>query len=137
MRNMRNPYSAILSMAATLIFIFVFDTHSLSGAAIAAHPVSYKAVLKGKVLEVDSVRPGFLGLSEERVLYRLVVLVEETEDIEGSPNSLRGKEGRQVTFFSEEKQASELSGKRIKALVEYRGDRKSRLFWITHIEVME
>ncbi|MEW6001322.1 MAG: SPOR domain-containing protein [Nitrospirota bacterium] len=95
-----------------------------------------KAVVIGIVKEKSLISSTFLGMKEERYLSRLVILVEETEDVKDNPNVLKGKENQAVTFFSEEDQPTELTGKRIKALTEYKGDKRSRLFWIRQIEVI-
>lgn len=96
-----------------------------------------RAALEGTVLEYCTISSNLGGVSPQRVLYKLVIYVEEVEDVEDYPNFLRGKEGQSIPFYSKPKQPSELYGKRIKALVEYRGDERDGRFWIKHIETIE
>jgi len=95
-----------------------------------------EAIIRGTVREYCLTSSTLSGISPEQVLYRMVISVEEVEDVKGYPNFLKGKEGQSLSFFTKEKISMELFGKHIKAEVEYKGDERGGKFWIKHIEVM-
>ncbi len=116
---------------SALVIFFQFNL-----LAIAAPVIPNKAALKGTVIEYCLISSGLEGISPEQILSKLVIYMEEVEDVKDYPNFLRGKEGQSITFYSKKKQPSELYGKRIKALVEYKGDERGSRFWIKHIEII-
>jgi hypothetical protein len=89
-----------------------------------------RAVLFGTILDVvilPSMQPGF---SPAKEWLRLVIQVEATTEVKGYPNYLQGKEGGPLTFFTENRSPLFKPGNKVRALVEYRGDKNSRFFWI-------
>ncbi|MDA8123714.1 MAG: hypothetical protein M0009_00800 [Deltaproteobacteria bacterium] len=88
------------------------------------------ALLRGKVIESTSVEPGLLGLDADKALYRVVVFVDAIEGVPGHPNYLIGKNQQYVTFFTENPLPADLSGKKIAARAQYRGNRYGMHFWI-------
>lgn len=94
-----------------------------------------ETIVKGNVEEYSLTSSKLLEIKPDMVLYRLVILIEKTENVKG-PNFLKSKEGQFVTLYSKEELSSEFYGKKIKATVEYRGDERGGLFWIKQIEVV-
>jgi hypothetical protein len=43
------------------------------------------------------------GMSPEQVLFRVVISVEEVEDVKGYPNFLKDKEGQNLSLFYKRK----------------------------------
>lgn len=98
------------------------------------HTVIDKGLVKGVIGSIDPISSTLLGVSPERNLYRVVVKVIDAEDVSGYPNILRERIGQDVTCFSDTALPRELVGTRIRGLVEYKGDERSRLFWISAVE---
>jgi hypothetical protein len=119
----------------TLPILGFFLVSSISVNAVPVMP--NKSILKGTVTEYCLISSSLLGIAPDQVLYKLVICVEETQDVEDYENFLRDKPGQSVTFYTKTKPPFEVYGKRIKALVEYRGDERGGLFWIKQIEVLE
>lgn len=130
-RNKRH----IFSIRLLILFLVIFLAFNVLANSVPVIP--NKAVLRGTVMEYCVTSSSLSGISPEQVLYKLVISVDEVTDVEGYPNFLKGKEGQSVTFYSKEKQTSELFGKKVKALVEYKGDERGGLFWIKHIEIIK
>jgi len=96
-----------------------------------------EAILTGTIKEYCLTSASLSGISPEQILYRLVISVEEVEDVKGYPNFLKGKESQTLPFFTKEKPSSDLFGKRIKAHVKYMGDERGGRFWIRNIEIIK
>jgi hypothetical protein len=124
--------SAIVTIGAIFIISFVFNV-----AAGAVPVIPNEAVFQGVVKEYCLTQSGLSGISPEQILYKLVISVSTVEDVKNSPNFLRGKEGQSIIFYSKEKQSSDLFGKEVKAVAEYKGDERGGLFWIKKIEVVK
>lgn len=122
----------IITTGAIFVIYFIFNA-----AAGAVPVIPNEAVLQGVVEEYCLTQAGLLGISPEQILYKLAISVRTVEDVNDYPNFLRGKEGQSMIFHSKEKQASDLFGKKVKAVVEYRGDEKGGLFWIKNIEIVK
>ena len=123
---------AIITTIAVFVISFVFNA-----AAGAVPMIPNEAAIQGVVEEYCLTKAGLLGISPEQMLYKLAISVRTIEDIKDYPNFLRGKEGQSIIFYSKENQSSELFGKEVKAVVEYRGDERGGLFWIKNIEVVK
>jgi hypothetical protein len=91
-----------------------------------------QTILYGTILEIRSMTPEQLGLPPGKIVYRLVVRVEETKEIKGFPDFLKEKKGQPLTLFSETSPAFFKAGNKISAVAEYRGNRFSRFYWINH-----
>jgi hypothetical protein len=105
--------------------------------AIAVTAVPNEAVAKGTVIEycISSA-----GRPEARLgsgLYRIVVKVETVEDRGDAPNFLKGKEGQEISFWSKARLDPELFGKKVKAIVEYRGDERGGKFWVRSVGIIQ
>lgn len=90
-----------------------------------------KALFYGTIKEINPFNPEQLGLLPGKEIYRLTIRVDETKEIEGSPDILKDQKGQLLTIFSETKPSFFQPGRRISAVVEYRGNRFSRYYWIT------
>lgn len=118
-----------------IVAIIVFISLA-SSTAIAVTAVPNEAVAKGTVIEYAISSAGRSGDRPGPGLYKIVVKVEAVEDSGDAPNFLRGKEGQEISFWSKARLAPELFGKRIKAIVEYRGDERGGKFWIRSVDII-
>ena len=100
-------------------------------------PPSNMTVIKGTVLKSSVASAGSHCMDSGDVLYLMVISLKETEDVPGFENFLWDAKGRTMAFFTNEKPARELQGKKIKALVTYKGDRTCRLYWVEGIEIIQ
>ncbi len=123
------PVSLILSLS------MIFSVMDALAGGVAAVP--NKAGLRGTVLGYCVISSSLEGIRPEQALYKLTISIEETEDIKNYPNFLRDKEGQSITFYSKEKQPLELYGRKIKAIIEYKGDEKGGRFWIKQIKIAD
>ncbi len=130
-----------ISRPAILRFLFIVIVIALilscNSLADAVPVIPNEAILRGTVMEYCLTLSTLSGISPEQVLYRVVISVEEVEDVKGYPNFLKGKEGQNLTFSTKEKISMELFGKRIKAEVEYKGDERGGRFWIKDIGIIK
>lgn|GEM_PF-3424145 len=95
-----------------------------------------RAALTGLVQEAVPVSSESLGLPPGRAILRLTLRVEETKAVENAPNILKDKEGAVLTLFSENPSPLLRPGQRIFAIVEYRGDLRTRLFWLVSFRLV-
>lgn len=93
-----------------------------------------RAMLWGTILESSPLPGNPLGLNPEKEVFRLMVRVEKSEALKGYPNFLRDKETEEIIVFSEVRPPFFIPAQRIKAVVEYRGDKYRRFFWIKQAE---
>jgi hypothetical protein len=93
-----------------------------------------RAILWGTVLESSPLAGNPLGLVPEKEIIRVMVRVDKSEAAKGYPNFLQDKETEEIILFSEVRQPFFIPAQRIKALVEYQGDKHKRLFWIRQAE---
>ena len=130
---MRN-FISVTAVCSTL-FVFLFSAFSMSSAVSV---IPNKAGLVGTVREYSAGSSSLYGMSPEQTIYKLTIMIEATEDIEGFTNFLKGKEGQILTFFTKVNPSIEVYGKRIKAQVSYSGDERGGGFWIDkNIEVLK
>jgi hypothetical protein len=108
-----------------------------SAIAHAVPAVPNEAVARGTVVESGVSSPtGPSAPGRDLALYKIVMKVDAVEDRGDAPNFLKGKEGRVMTFWSMGRPAPGLVGKKVKAIVEYRGDERGGKFWIRKIEII-
>jgi hypothetical protein len=100
-------------------------------------PESNMSVIRGIVLKNSVAPAGSHCMGSGDVLYRMVISLKEIEGVAGYENFLRDMKGRTMTFFATEKPSDELKGKKIRAVVTYKGDRSCRLYWIEGIEIVQ
>ena len=93
-----------------------------------------RAIIWGTVLESSPLTGNPLGLVPEKEITRVIVRVDKSEAVKGYPNFLQDKESEEIIFFSEVRQPFFLPAQKIKALVEYQGDKYKRIFWIKQAE---
>lgn len=96
-----------------------------------------RAVLWGTILETSTL-PGYsLGLAAEKEIYRLKVRVDKTEAMQDFSNFLEDKEKEELTLFSEVHLPFFIPEQKIKGVVEYKGDKYKRFYWIKQVESMK
>ena len=124
-------------MMLNKITVFLVLSCLVSVIANAVPAVPNEAAAKGTVVEYCvSSRKGISAPGPGPGLYRIVVKVVTVEDRGDAPNFLKGKEGQEISFWSMGRLAPELFGKKVKAIVEYRGDERGGMFWLKHVEIM-
>jgi SPOR domain len=93
-----------------------------------------RVILWGTVLESSPLPGNPLGLVPEKEITRVMVRVDKSEAVKGYPNFLQDKETEEITLFSEIRQPFFIPAQKIRALVEYQGDKYKRFFWIKQAE---
>jgi hypothetical protein len=93
-----------------------------------------RAMLWGTILEGSPLSGTSLGMTSDKEIFRVKVRVTRTEQVKGSPNFLPDKEREVITLFSKARQPFFIPEQKIKALVEYKGDKYKRFFWIEQVE---
>jgi hypothetical protein len=93
-----------------------------------------RAVLWGTIMESRPLSGTSLGLPSDKEVFLVKVRVARTEPVEGFPNFLPDKEREEITLFSKARQPFFIPEQKIKALVEYKGDKYKRFFWIEQVE---
>ncbi len=93
--------------------------------------------LKGTVVSTSVISPHVIGVSGEGKVHRVVIAIEQTQEVKGMLHLLRGREGETLPFFSEEGSAADLGGRKIEAKAVYLGEDRGRLFWLRDIKVIE
>lgn len=89
-----------------------------------------QAMLRGTIREVNSLASERLGLPPGKNIYCLIIRIEESNNIKEFPNFLKEKESELITVFSETNLPFFQPGNKIRAVIEYRGDRFSRFYWM-------
>jgi len=100
-------------------------------------PESNMSIIRGIVLKNSVAPAGSHCMGSGDVLYRVVISLKEIEGVAGYDNFLKDMKGRTMTFFAIEKPSDELKGRKIRAVVTYKGDRGCRLYWIEGIEIVQ
>jgi hypothetical protein len=93
-----------------------------------------RAIIWGTVLESSPLTGNPLGLVPEKEISRVMVRVEKSEAVKGYPNFLKDKETEEIILYSEVRHSFFIPSQKIKALVEYQGDKYKRIFWIKQAE---
>lgn len=89
-----------------------------------------KAELTGTISEISSINSEELGLPPGNTIYQLFIWVQGTRDVSESPDIPKVRIGELSMFFSETRPPVLIAGNKIKAMVEYRGNRYSSHYWI-------
>jgi len=94
-----------ISRTAPLCFLFIVIALILSckSSADAVPVMPNKAVVMSIVREHCLTSSTLSGMSPEQVLFRVVISVEEVEDVKGYPNFLKDKEGQNLSLFYKRK----------------------------------
>lgn len=119
---------AVLSIASLLY---------ISGTAITGPTVPNEAFTVGIVSEYGIISSRLLGIQPEQPIYKLTILLESSEDVAGMPNLLMGKEGQDITFYTKERQSSDLFSKKVKAKASWSGDEHGGRWWVRDVKVFE
>jgi len=64
----------------------------------------------------------------------VMVRVDKSEAVKGYLNFLQDKETEEIILYSETRRPFFIPAQRIRALVEYQGDKYKRFFWIKQVE---
>jgi hypothetical protein len=104
---------------------------------ISAPVIENEAIIEGVVAEYSIISSHLIGIEPEQVLYRLVIHVQSSKNVMDKANFLISRRGEDIQFYSRDKLAPELFGKRISAYARFSGDERGGKFWIRNIEVIE
>jgi hypothetical protein len=120
-----------ISFTVILLCILSTELHAVPAAPNAS-------VAKGTVIEYSiTSSPGRSHELPGPALYKIVVSVEAVEDVPGEINFLKERVGEEIPFWSKAKLTPGLFSRKIKAVVEYRGDEHGGMFWIKQIEILK
>jgi hypothetical protein len=126
--------TAFQRLQASLAYSFLFTLLYCAG-AFAVPAVPNEAVMTGTVIEYCITSSGGrTGPLLAQSIYKIFVKVDTGKSRGDAPNFLEGKEGRKIYFWSRNRIDPELFGKKIRAVVEYRGDERGGKFFIKKIE---
>ena len=104
---------------------------------VSAVPVMPNAALiKGTVLESEAISSNLLGIQPEQTIYRLLIHVISSEDVCEMANFVKGKEGKDMAFYTKKPLPPDIAKRGIKARVSYRGDEREGLWWILEMEIL-
>jgi hypothetical protein len=95
------------------------------------------ALIKGIVLECEVMSSTQLGMQPEQTIYRLTIEIESSEDVGQMPNLLKGKQGKDIAFYTKKSLPSDIQKKRIKAKVSFAGDERGGRWWVHEIEILD
>jgi hypothetical protein len=119
-----------LRLFTILAFIVLVSTAN-------AVPVMPNAsLIKGIILGCEAISSTLLGMQPEQTIYRLTIQIESSEDVGELRNFLKGKEGKDMAFYTKKPLPSDIAEKRIKARVSFRGDERGGLWWIHAMEIL-
>ncbi len=124
----------LIRFLMTAIFSLMLSMMSIS---LAVTAIPNEAIVSGTVREVCITSSLVEGMSPEQVIYRLLISVETSEDVEGAINLLKDRKDQTLEFLTKEPLLLDLFGKRIKGRVRYTGDEKGGRFWINNIEILK
>jgi len=127
--------NGVVVVKKTILLVLFLCLASLNAFAVPVAP--NESVVKGTVVEYGSTSPASRSGKQAAGLYKLVLKVESTEDIPDMLNFLADKKGQKIEFWSKERFDAVFVGKKIKAVVEYRGDERGGGFWIKKIEILK
>ncbi len=130
---LRNKFSNKLFVPLVLLSILIATEEN--GASVPVIP--NESLVTGIVSEYAIVSSHMIGIFPEQAIYRLIITINASESVDGKPNFLADKNGQDIPFYSREKLAPEVFGKRIKAWVTFRGDEQGGLYWIRNIEIIK
>jgi hypothetical protein len=128
----REPVRSCITIVLSVIFL-LFVAGNVTGGTV----IPNSAFVTGIILEYGMVSSCLLGIQPDQTLYKLTIHLESSEDIDGMPNLLRGKEKENLTFYTKEKLSSDIFGKKVRAEVSYRGDERGGRWWMKSIKIFE
>jgi hypothetical protein len=120
-----------LKLLAAFVFTIVVNTAS------AVPVVPNASLIKGMVLESEAISSTVLGMQSEKTICKLTIQIESSDDVGEMRNFLKGKEGKDMVFYTKEPLPSQMVKKRINARVSYRGDEREGLWWAHEIEILD
>ena len=96
-----------------------------------------QSIVRGTVSAYCVVSARLLGIEPEQTIYKITMLVEASEAVKDSADFARDKQGQDIELLTKVKPEEKLFGKKIKAVVFYRGDERGGSFWIRNLEVIK
>ncbi len=119
-----------LRFFATLAFFIAVGTVN------AASVMPNAALIQGTISESEEISSSLLGIQPEQTVYKVLIHVVCSKDVDNMQNFLKGKEGEDMVFYSKRPLPSDIAKKRVKARVSYRGDERGGLWWILEMEIL-
>jgi len=126
---------AVMRKTKTALFLAFLIFASSHVAAVTVIPNG--ALITGVISEYGMVSSRLLGIQPDQTIYKVTIHLESSEDIDGMPNLLRGKEREDITFYTKERLSPDIFGKKVRAEVSYRGDERGGRWWVRSIKIIE
>ena len=123
----------IITLTTLSMVFLLFAAGSVTGGTV----IPNGALITGVTLEYGIVSSRLLGIQPDQTIYKVTIRLESSEDIDGLPNLLRGKEGEDITFYTKERLSPDIFGKKVRAEVSYRGDERGGRWWVRSIKIIE
>jgi hypothetical protein len=123
----------IITLTTLSMVFLLFAAGSVTGGTV----IPNGTLITGVILEYGIVSSRLLGIQPDQTIYKVTIRLESSEDIDGLPNLLRGKEGEDITFYTKEKLSSDIFNKKVRAEVLYRGDERGGRWWVRSINILE
>lgn len=123
----------IITLTTLSMVFLLFAAGSVTGGTV----IPNGALITGVTLEYGIVSSRLLGIQPDQTIYKVTIRLESSEDIDGMPNLLRGKEREDITFYTKERLSPDIFGKKVRAEVSYRGDERGGRWWVRSIKIIE
>jgi len=123
----------IITLTTLSMVFLLFAAGSVTGGTV----IPNGALITGVTLEYGIVSSRLLGIQPDQTIYKVTIHLESSEDIDGMPNLLRGKEREDITFYTKERLSPDIFGKKVRAEVSYRGDERGGRWWVRSIKIIE
>jgi len=123
----------IITLTTLSMVFLLFAAGSVTGGTV----IPNGTLITGVILEYGIVSSRLLGIQPDQTIYKVTIHLESSEDIDGMPNLLRGKEREDITFYTKERLSPDIFGKKVRAEVSYRGDERGGRWWVRSIKIIE
>ena len=104
---------------------------------LAVSAVPNQSVVIGKVVKCSITSSSVLNIEPDQKIYSITLNVESSEGVYQGTDFLDDNIGEYVRFFSKSDLSRNLFGRKVKAIVSFKGDERGGKFWIVSIEVIE
>ena len=123
----------IITLTTLSMVFLLFAAARITGGPV----IPNGTLITGVILEYGILSSRLLGIQPDQTIYKVTICLESSEDIDGMPNLLRGKEREDITFYTKERLSPDIFGKKVRAEVSYRGDERGGRWWVRSIKIIE
>lgn len=106
-----------------------------SAVALAVPGLANLAAITGEITESCTVNSRNLGIEPPMTLYRLHIVVESCEPLDG-PLMIDCRAGQELSVFSREALPAAVLGKRVRFEAELAGDERGERIWLRRAELL-